>query len=63
MKDGLSLEIKRVYLIRSSRVEEQEERILKSSREAERPVSERCDSMLSGEGLRRFLPVRAEIPK
>ena len=44
-------------------VEVQEERLLKSSRDAEWPVSERCDKTLDGEGLRRFLPVRAEIPK
>ena len=62
-KDGLSLEIKRLSLIKSSGVELQEERILKSSRDAEWPVSVRCDRTLDGEGLRLFLPVRAEIPK
>ena len=62
-KDGLSFEIKRLSLIKSLGVELQEERILKSSRDAEWPASMRCDRTLNGEGLRRFLPVRAEIPK
>ena len=61
LPSGLSLEIKRFSLIRSSGVEEQEERILKSSRDAERPVPERCDRTLEGAGLRPFFPVRAEI--
>ena len=62
-KDGLSFEIRRLTLIKSSRVELQEERILKSSRAAEWPVSVRCDRTLDGEELGRFLPVRSEIPK
>ena len=62
-KDGLSFEIKRFSLIKSSGVELQEERILKSSRDAEWPILEKCDRTLDSEGLRRFLPVRAEILK
>ena len=41
-KEGLILEIKRLSLTRSSGGEEQEERILKSSRDVVLPVSERC---------------------
>ena len=55
-KEGLSFEVKILLRTRSSEVEEQEERILMSLREAVWLVSERCGRMLVGEGLSRFLP-------
>ena len=62
-KEGLTLEIRRLSLTRSSGGEEQGERISKSSRNAVWPVSERCAKILDGVAVARFLPVRAEIPK
>ena len=62
-KEGLTLEIKRISLTRSSEGEEQEERTLKSSRDVVWPVSERCAKILDGVAVARFLPVRAETPK
>ena len=47
-KEGLILEINRLSLTRSSEGEEQEERILKSPRNAVWPVSERCAKILDG---------------
>ena len=62
-KEGLTLEIKRLSLTRSSEGEEQEERILTSSRDAVWPVSKRCAKILNGVTVASFLPVRAETPK
>ena len=45
-KEGLTLEIKRLSLPRSLEGEEQEERILQSSRDVVWPVSERCAKIL-----------------
>ena len=62
-KEGLILGIKRLSLTRSSEGEEQEEGILKSSRDAVWPLSVRCAKILDGVEVARFLPVRAETPK
>ena len=62
-QEDLTLEIKRLSLTRSSEGEVQEEQILKSSRDAVWPVSERCAKILDGVAVARFLPARAETPK
>ena len=62
-KEGLTLEIKRLSLTRSSEGEEQEERILNSSRDAVWQVSERCAKILDEVAVAPFLPVRVETPK
>ena len=62
-KEGLTLEIKRLSLTRSSEGEEQEERILKLSRDAVWSVSERCAKILDGVEVTHFLPIKAETPK
>ena len=62
-KEGFTLEIRRLSLTRSSKGEEQEERISKSSKDAVWPVSERCAEIPDGVAVARFLPVRAEIRK
>ena len=62
-KEGLILDIKKLSLTRRSEGEEQQERILKFSRDAVWPVSERCAEILDGVEVARFLPVMAETPK
>ena len=62
-KEGLTLEIKRLSLTRSSEGEEQEERILKLSRDAVWSVLERCAKILDGVEVTHFLPIKAETPK
>ena len=62
-KEGLTSEIRRFSLTRSLEGDEQVEIILKSSREAVWPVSERCAKILDGEAVARFLPVRTETIK
>ena len=62
-KESLTLEIRRLSHTRSSGGEEQDEIILKPSRDEVWPVSERCAKMLDGVAVVRFLPVRAETPK
>ena len=59
--EGLSLRISRLSLTRNSELEGLKERIRKSFKEAERPVSERWESMLEGEGLVNFFPFKGEI--
>ena len=53
-KEGLTLEIKRLSLTRSLEGEKQEERILKSSRDAVWPVTERCTKILDGVAMAYF---------
>ena len=59
-KVGLTLEIKKLFLTRSSDGEEQEERILKSSRDAVWSVSGRCAKIQDVVEVARFLPVRVD---
>ena len=54
-KEGLSLEMTRLSLTKSSEAEEQEDRILKSLSDAMWPVSVRRVKMLEGDGLTTFL--------
>ena len=63
LSDGLSLRISRLSLTRSSELKEEEDKMVKSSGETGCPVSQRCERMLVGGGLTRFLPVSAEMPK
>ena len=62
-KEALTLEIKRLSLTKSCEGKEQEERILKSSRNAVWPVSEIYAKILDGVAVARFSPVRAETPE
>jgi hypothetical protein len=55
--------MRRLSWIISSSEEEQDEIILKSSREAVWPLASRCWRMLVNFGFLLLLPVRAEIPK
>ena len=63
LRDGLCLEIRRLSLTRSSSAEEQEERIVKSSKEAVWPLMLMCSKTLDNTGLLLFLPVKGEMPK
>ena len=62
-KEGLTLEIERPPLTRSSEGKEQEERILKSSRDAVWQVLERYGKILGEVAVAHFLPVMAETRK
>jgi hypothetical protein len=61
--EGLSLLMRRLYRMRSSFGEEQQEIILKLLREAEWPVLSRWERILDMVGLLLLLPVRGETPK
>ena len=63
LSDGMSLWIRRLSLTRSSELKGEEDKMEKSSGETGCPVSLWYDRMLVGEGLPRFLPVSAEMPK
>ena len=62
LSDGWNLEISRLSLNKSSKVEEQEVRIEKSSGSIAWPEDWWWDRMLEKEGFERGLPVQAEIP-
>jgi hypothetical protein len=62
-KVGLSFEMRRLSRTRSSSGEEQDDRILKSSREAVWPEWLRWEKMLVSWGLLLVLPVKAETPR
>ena len=63
LREGLNLRIKRVSLLRSSKLLVEEDKTLKSCGETGYPVSLSCDKILVGAGLARFFPVMAEMPK
>ena len=63
LRQGLSLQMRRLSRTSSSSWEEHVERILKSSREAIWPVLLRWERMLDDMGLVLFRPVRGETPK
>jgi hypothetical protein len=63
LRDGLSLEIKRLSWIINSYESEEEEMILKSSKEAECPEELMWEKMLDIAGLDDGFPVIGEIPK
>ncbi len=63
LRDGLSLEIKRLWWIINSYESEEEEMILKSSKEAECPEELMWEKMLDIAGLDDGFPVIGEIPK
>jgi hypothetical protein len=62
-KVGLSFEMRRLSRTRGSSGEEQDDRILKSSREAVWPEWLRWEKMLVSWGLLLVLPVKAETPR
>ena len=60
--DGLRVRISKVSRERSSGLELQEERILKSLKETGWPVARWCDKTLVSWGLEYPFPVRGEMP-
>ena len=59
LSEGLNLRIKKVSLIRSSKLLVEKDKTLKSRRET--VLS--CNKILVGAGLTHFFPVMAEMPK